>query len=85
MGVQMTIGQATYQHDFLVVPKLVCGYLIGQDFMRAYDMKVDLIQLKATMGVTEDEWRGRRSSYVPYQDIDITVINDEVDLIIDAS
>lgn len=85
MGVQMTIGQATYQHDFLVVPKLVCGYLIGQDFMRAYDMKVDLIQLKASMGVTENEWRGRRSSYVPYQDIDITVINDEVDLVIDAS
>ena len=85
IGVQMTIGKASYQHDFLVVPKLVCGYLIGQDFMRAYDMKVDLIRLSASMGITEDEWRGKKSSYVPYQDIEITVINDEVDLVIDSS
>ncbi len=85
IGAQITIGKASYRHDFVVVPKLVCSYLLGQDFMRAFDMKVDLINLTASIGITEDEWRGRKSDYIPYQAIDVTVVHDELDLVVSQS
>ena len=79
-GVQLIIGQAKCTHNFLVVPGLVCDYLIGQDFMEAYDMRLNLVDKMATMGVTQTEWLGSEASYVCYQDVNIVFVSDEVHL-----
>ena len=67
----LIIGNAACRHSFLVVPGLVCDYMLGQDFMLSYDMHIRLQDRKARMGVPEDEWIGASEDYLGFQKIDI--------------
>ena len=84
-GVSFVIGLARYTHNFLVVPGLTCDYLLGQDFMLAYDMQVQLVKRSATVGIDEDEWTGAAQDYRPYQVIDISLAAEQADLLVRTS
>ena len=42
-GVQLIIGNARCTHNFLVVSKLVCEYLVGRDFIMSYDIHLKIV------------------------------------------
>ena len=75
-AVNLTIGKARYTHNFLVVPNLICDYLIGQDFMATYDLRVNVMEKTAMLGIVEEEWLGPAGEYQPYQDIDLLLSDD---------
>ena len=83
-GVKFRVGNARYEHNFLIVPRLVCGYLVGQDFMVAYDVAIMLSKKVAVIGVPPEEWVGA-TSYVPYQDIDVGFVKETAVLEVGAS
>ena len=68
---QFIIGNAACRHSFLVVPGLVCDYMLGQDFLLSYDMSIRMRELKADMGVPRHEWLGEAKNFTGSQTIDI--------------
>ena len=66
---QFVIGNAACRHTVLVVPGLVCDYMLGQDFMMAYDMQVDLREQQVSMGVPQDEWIGDKARFTGSQKV----------------
>ena len=71
-GPQFIIGKAACTHSFMVVPELVCDYMLGQDFLLAYDVSIILRGKQAKMGVPRQEWLGDAKDFTGYQDIDIS-------------
>ena len=69
--VELIIGEAACRHSFLVVPGLVCDYMLGQDFALAYDLRIHLVHNVASMGVPEDEWIGNPNRHTGTQLIDV--------------
>ena len=75
VGAQLIIGDARCTQNFLVVPKLVCGYLMGHDFIRDYDIYLQLSKRRAVMSIPPDEWIGT-SSYRSTQGIDVGFVSE---------
>ena len=77
VGVQLIIGHARCSHNLQVVPKLVCGYLMGHDFVRDYDIHVWLSRRVATMSIPLGMLMGA-ADYRSTQVIDIQYVTDAV-------
>ena len=82
-GVQLIIGRAKRTHNFLVVPRLVCGYLLGQDFMASYDMQLKLVDKVAIMGVPPEEWMAG-APYRSSQTVNIRYVSQSFILEVDS-
>ena len=52
------IGSLACRLTFLVVPGLVCDYMLGQDFIVTYDLCVQHSAARATMQVPAEEYMG---------------------------
>ena len=68
---EVIIGETACRHTFLVVPGLVCDYMLGHEFTWSYSLTIRLTEGKATMGVPRDEWIGNPHSYTGLRQIDI--------------
>ena len=55
---EIIIGSLACRLTFLVVPGLVCDYMLGQDFIVTYDLCVQHSAARATMQVPAEEYMG---------------------------
>ena len=68
---RFVIGKAACSHSFLVVPGLVCDYMLGQDFLLAYDMHIKMRDGYAKMRLPRSEWIGDQQQFKGSQNIDV--------------
>ena len=54
-GARFIIGRASCTQNLQAVSNLVCDYLIGQDFMMAYDMRQKLVDRKVSMVIPMED------------------------------
>lgn len=72
VNARLTIGKVACTQTFLVVPGLICNYLLGQDFMLTYNMRIDPQIKKAIMIAPTDEWIGKPEEHTGSQSIDVS-------------
>ena len=76
-AVRLVIGRAKCSHNFLIVPGLICDYLLGQDFLYAYSLLPRPWEGTASMGIPPEEWVGDPDMYACTQDVHLSFAHDK--------
>ena len=70
-GVQLVIGSARYEVDFLVAPALAHDYILGFGFQAIYNLQIKPHLGKVTLGAERENWLGS-GTYRDYQSIPLS-------------
>ena len=76
----LTIGKVACVHNLLVVPGLVCDYMLGQDFILQYDLCILHSSGSASMLAPREEWKGSSEDHNGTQTIPVRWIGRTVSL-----